>query len=202
MSQSVSPRPTRANKRSLCFFPPCLPSNHVRSYHSVLSSNEKRCDSNFKLAALVPSSSTSPNRPSTLFPLRFYTTFSHVIFSLSLLCKSKCSIGLIFLVFFQLLQVSCTAAACDCSMMMIVLLILRPGHSSVLFTVAVRVLPQCLGMYILDCFAALPVGALLFCLALDSYVIPSNNLSLLSRLDSYLPGIVDIVLSSICFRGQ
>lgn len=65
-------------------------------------------------------------------------------------------------------------------MMMIVLLILLPGYSSV--AVAVDKLRPYPGMYILDRFAVfLCFGALSVLLGTSVYVIPSNNLSLLSQ---------------------
>jgi hypothetical protein len=125
----------------------------------------------------------------------------HFLFPfLSLLCKSKCSIGLLFLVFFQLLQVSCTAAAWW-------VIPMRLFHDDdCAFDPAPRALERCrqgaalvpgdVHTRLFCCFACW--CPFVCCLALDSYVIPSNNLSLLSELLSTGHSKANMILSNIC----
>jgi hypothetical protein len=175
----VLPRPTRANKRPALLLPPPylpLPSQPytILSIRPLLE--RKRRGSNPTRAAPVLSFPTHvtihpPTRVAPFVSIPPSRMSFSLSFSLSLSCvKANARPAL-----FSLRSLRCCRyrvqplrgdAQCDCSMMMIVLLILScsPGPSS-----RRKTAPVVLGMYILDCFAAfLVLVPVLVCLALQS----------------------------------
>lgn len=175
------PRPTsrapKPKERLLCFSPYLRsPYNHVRSHHPVISSNKNDRDSNPTRAAPVPL--TLRPRPSLPPPSFLYHLLAcHFLFrclSLSLVCKSKCSRSALFSLCSPVVAgIVYSRCVCDCTMMMIVLLILLPGLSSVAVKASlqwpgdVHTRSSCCFVFVRWCRFVLPGTAV--------YVIPSNT---------------------------